>query len=90
MNEAIQLIIYILLLIAVAPVLGKYMAKVFTGEHHILKPVFGWLEKLVYRTTGIKSEEETNWKTYLFGLLLFNIFGLIFLFLLQMFRRICH
>jgi potassium-transporting ATPase potassium-binding subunit len=84
MNEAIQLILFMLLLVAVAPFLGKYMAKVFTDEKHMLKPVFGWLEKLVYWTTGIKSEEETNWKTYLFGVLLFNFFGLVLLFLLQM------
>jgi potassium-transporting ATPase potassium-binding subunit len=84
MNEAIQLIIFMIALIALAPLLGKYMAKVFMGEKHIMKPVFGWLEKLVYRTTGINSEEEMNWKTYMYGVLLFNLFGMLFLFLLQM------
>jgi len=84
MNEAIQLIIFMVVLIALAPLLGKFMAKVFMGENHFMKPVFGWLEKLVYKTTGIKSDEEMNWKTYMFGVLLFNLFGLVFLFLLQM------
>ena len=84
MNEAIQLIIFMVALIALAPLLGKFMAKVFMGENHFMKPVFGWLEKLVYKTTGIKSDEEMNWKTYMFGVLLFNLFGLVFLFLLQM------
>ncbi len=64
MNEAIQLIIFMLALIGLAPLLGKYMAKVFMGEKHFMKPVFGWLEKSVYRVSGIKSEEEMNWKTY--------------------------
>ena len=49
MNEAIQLILFMLALFVLAPLLGKYMAKVFMGEKHIMKPVFGWLEKLVYR-----------------------------------------
>jgi potassium-transporting ATPase potassium-binding subunit len=84
MNEAIQLILFVVLLVALSPLLGKLMARVFMGENHIMKLVFGWLEKLVYRTSGIKSDEETNWKTYTFGLLLFNFFGLVFLFLLQM------
>ncbi len=84
MNEAIQLILFMLVLVALAPFLGNYMAKVFMGEKHIMKPVFGWLEKLVYRISGIKSEEEMNWKTYMYGVLLFNLFGLVFLFLLQM------
>jgi K+-transporting ATPase ATPase A chain len=86
MNEAVQLIIFMVALIALAPLLGKFMAKVFMGENHFLKPVFGWLEKLVYKTTGIKSDEEMNWKTYMFGVLLFNLFGLVLLFLLQMFQ----
>jgi potassium-transporting ATPase potassium-binding subunit len=86
MNEAIQLIIFIVLLIILSPLLGKYMAKVFMGEKHIMKPVFGWLEKLVYRASGIRSEEEMNWKTYMYGVLLFNLFGFILLFLLQIFQ----
>jgi potassium-transporting ATPase potassium-binding subunit len=84
MNEAIQLILFMLALVALAPLLGKFMAKVFMGEKHIMKPVFGWLEKLVYRSTGINSSEEMDWKTYLYGVLLFNLFGMVFLFLLQM------
>lgn len=84
MNEAIQLILFMLALVALAPLLGKFMAKVFMGEKHIMKPVFGWLEKSVYRVSGIKSEEEMNWKTYLYGVLLFNLFGFVLLFLLQM------
>ena len=86
MNEAIQLTLFLVLLAVLSPLLGKYMAKVFMGEKHIMKPVFGWLEKLVYRLSGIKSEEEMNWKTYMYGVLLFNLFGFVFLFLLQMFQ----
>jgi K+-transporting ATPase ATPase A chain len=84
MNEAIQLIIFLLALIGLAPLLGKYMAKVFMGEQHFMKPVFGWLEKSAYRVSGIKSEEEMNWKTYTSDVLLFNLFGFVLLFLLQM------
>lgn len=84
MNDAIQLIIFLLVLIAIAPLIGKFMAKVFMGENHIMKPVFGWLEKMIYRFTGIDSNEESNWTTYLFGVLLFNLYGIVFLFLLQM------
>ncbi|HZY24971.1 MAG TPA: potassium-transporting ATPase subunit KdpA, partial [Bacteroidales bacterium] len=62
------------------------MAKVFMGEKHIMLPVFGWLEKSVYRLAGIKSDEEMNWKTYTYGVLLFNLFGFILLFLIQIFQ----
>ncbi|HEY5469391.1 MAG TPA: potassium-transporting ATPase subunit KdpA [Bacteroidales bacterium] len=86
MNEAIQLIIFMVLLIVLSPLLGKYMAKVFMGEKHFMKPVFGWLETSIYKVSGVKSEEEMNWKTYLYGVLLFNLFGMVVLFLLQMFQ----
>lgn len=86
MNEAIQLIIFLVLLILLAPLLGRFMAKVFMNEKHILKSVFGWLEKLVYRCAGVNSEEEMNWKTYLYAVLIFNFFGFLLLFLLQMFQ----
>lgn len=86
MNEAIQLILFLILLISLSPLLGKYMAKVFMGEKHMMNSVLGWLEKLVYRFSGIKSEEEMNWKTYLSGLLLFNLFGFVLLFLLQLYQ----
>jgi K+-transporting ATPase ATPase A chain len=86
MNEAIQIVLFMVALAVLSPLLGRYMAKVFMGEKHILKPVFGWLEKSVYRVSGVKSEEEMNWKTYLYGVLLFNLLGMVFLFLLQMFQ----
>ncbi len=83
MNEAIQILLYVTALIALAPILGKFMAKVFMNEKHFMKPVFGWLEKLIYRIIGVNCEEEMNWKTYTSGILLFNFFGMLFLFVLQ-------
>jgi potassium-transporting ATPase potassium-binding subunit len=86
MNEAIQLIIFLVLLIILSPLLGKYMARVFMGEKHVLTPVFGWLEKLVYRISGVKSNEEMNWKTYTYAVLLFNLLGFVLLFVIQIFQ----
>lgn len=62
------------------------MFRVFTGNNHFLLPVFGWIEKLAYKTTGVNPKEETNWKSYTFGLLMFNLTGFIFVFLLQLFQ----
>ncbi len=49
-------------------------------------PVFGWPEKMIYKITGINSNEETNWKLYTFGLLIFNLTGFVVVFLLQVFQ----
>ena len=47
-------------------------------------PVFGWLEKLTYKSAGINPGEETNWKSYTFSLLIFNLTGFVFVFLIQL------
>jgi K+-transporting ATPase ATPase A chain len=86
MSEAIQLILFMFTLVALAPLLGKYMSRVFMGESHIMKPVFGRLERLIYRLTGVNSKEEMNWKSYTYSLLLFNFLGFVLLFLLQVFQ----
>jgi K+-transporting ATPase ATPase A chain len=83
-HDLLQVILYFALLTGLTPVLGNFMYKVFTGEKHLLLPVFGWLEKLIYKFTGVKPENESNWKTYTFGLLMFNLAGLVFVFLIQM------
>jgi len=84
--DFIQVILFFSLLIGLPPILGNYMFKVFSGDKHIMKPVFGWLEKLTYRFIGTDPNEETNWKSYLFALLTFNFIGFIFLFLIQLFQ----
>jgi potassium-transporting ATPase potassium-binding subunit len=85
-HDFIQIILFFTLLIGLTPVLGNYMSKVFMGQKHFMLPVFGWLEKLTYKFSGINPDEETNWKSYTFGLLLFNLIGLVFVFLIQLFQ----
>lgn len=82
--EYFQILLFISLVIILTPVLGKFMYKVFAGEKHIMHPVFGWLEKLSYKIINVNPSEESNWKSYTLGLLLFNLVGIIFLFLIQM------
>jgi K+-transporting ATPase ATPase A chain len=82
-HDVIQILLFFALLIGLTPVLGKFMAKVFTGEKHFMQPIFGWLEKLTYKFIKVNPDEESNWKSYTFGMLLFNLIGLIFVFLIQ-------
>jgi K+-transporting ATPase ATPase A chain len=85
-QDFIQIILFITVLIGMTPILGNYMFKVFSGEKHLMAPVLGWLERLTYKSSGINPDEETNWKSYTFSLLIFNLVGFIFVFLLQLFQ----
>ncbi|MFA6483126.1 MAG: potassium-transporting ATPase subunit KdpA [Bacteroidales bacterium] len=84
--DIIQVVLFFVLLIAITPFMGNFMSRVFTGKKHVMLPVFGWLEKLTYRTTGVDPDEETNWKSYTFSLLMFNLIGFVFVFLIQLFQ----
>lgn len=84
--EILQVALLFALIIILTPFLGNYLSKVFTGAKHIMLPVFGRLEKLVYKVARIETEEETNWKSYTFGLLMFNLTGFLFLFLIQLYQ----
>ncbi|MCX6269010.1 MAG: potassium-transporting ATPase subunit KdpA [Bacteroidetes bacterium] len=85
-QDFIQIILYIAILLGLTPILGTYMDKVFTGKQHVMRPVFGWLERLTYRFVGVDPLEETNWKSYTFSLLMFNFIGFVFVFLIQRFQ----
>ena len=72
-TEYIAVAFTILLLIVTSLPLGRYMAKVFTGQRTILDPIFVPVERLVLRLTGVDPTEEQNWKQYSLSLLMSNV-----------------
>ncbi len=86
-NDYIQLFLFLFLLIALTPILGTYMAKVLGGEKNLLSPVFGNVEKLLYKAIGTDINQSMNWKKYAISLLVFNLVGFLFLFLLLMTQK---
>jgi K+-transporting ATPase ATPase A chain len=82
--DLIQMLLFFGLLIGFAAILGNYMSKVFSGSRHFMLPVLGWLERLTYKITGIRPDEEQDWRSYAFALILFNMTGFIFVFLIQL------
>ena len=77
--EIIQIVLFFGIGIALTPMLGKFMWRVFTGERTWLHPVFQPVEKLVYRVGGIDSSEEMSWKKYLWAVLIFSTVGFVVL-----------
>lgn len=79
----IQLIFYIVVLLALAKPLGSFMAKVYQGEHTFLDRVLSPVERFIYRLSGVKPDEDMNWKTYAVAMMLFNILGLLAVYAIQ-------
>ena len=82
-NGIFQLVFYVVVLLALAKPLGGYMARVYEGRRLALERVLGWLERLIYRAGGIRAGEETGWKTYAAAMLVFNLLGLLAVYLIQ-------
>jgi K+-transporting ATPase ATPase A chain len=79
-----QLLFYIAVLIAVSPLLGGFMARVWEGQPHLMSKLLGWLERLTYKLTGVDPQVGMGWKTYTWAFVWFNVVGFGVLFLLQM------
>ncbi len=82
-NDYVQLILYFGVLIFLTPPLGRFIAKVFEGEKTWLHKPFGWLEKLIYKISGIDPNAEMSAREYGLALMVFNIFGILIVFLFQ-------
>jgi len=94
--DVIQIVLFFGVLILLTPVLGKYMANVFSGDFStpIVKkkywnPIryFSGFEKVIYKLIGVKSNQQMTWKSYAVSLLIFNLAGFLFLFFLQIVQK---
>lgn len=86
--QLIELAFFVALLALLAPLLGKYMHMIFTGEKTFLHPLLEPLETLSYRIAKIDNKEEMVWTNYAKALFLFNFLGLATLFLILSFQHL--
>ena len=82
-NGLIQIGLYLVILIAAAKPLGAYMARAFEGKPVVLDCVLGPVERLIYRVSGVRPDDEMSWKVYTLAVLLFNAAGLLVVYALQ-------
>jgi len=78
----LQIGMYLAVLLALVKPLGWYMARVYQGEPIGLDHVLGPVERLIYRLSGVRQDEEMGWKGYAVAFLLFSLVDLLFLYAL--------
>ncbi|MHB8208674.1 potassium-transporting ATPase subunit KdpA [Mucilaginibacter sp.] len=84
-TEYIGIIFIYLATVALAIPLGKYIAKVFKGEHtwlDFMAPV----ERFIFKIAGIDPNREMNWKQHLKALLTINVIWLFYAFFCLLFQ----
>ncbi|HIK07957.1 MAG TPA: potassium-transporting ATPase subunit A [Trichormus sp. M33_DOE_039] len=81
----LQIALTLLIVIAITPLFGRYMARVYMGEITLLDPVLNPVERLIYALSGVRLQQEMTGKQYatavlysnlVMGILVFSIFML--------------
>jgi len=69
----LTIVLFAVVLTALALPLGGYMARVYTGGRVFLSPLLGGPERLLYRLLRVDPGREQDWKAYAKRLLLYLI-----------------
>ena len=79
----VQILLYCAIIVAITPVLGAYMTRVFNGEHTFLTPVLRPVELAIYKIAGVDERQEQHAVAYTVGMLLFHLGGLFIIYALM-------
>ena len=82
-SALLQIGLFLVVLVLLVKPLGWYMARVYEGQPCGLNRMLGWLERLFYRACGIDPAEEMPWTTYAKAMLVFNLLGIVAVYVLQ-------
>ncbi|HEY0344610.1 MAG TPA: potassium-transporting ATPase subunit KdpA, partial [Solirubrobacteraceae bacterium] len=78
----VQIAIFCAALVAVMPLLGGYMARVFQDERVFLTPVLGGVERVTYRLLRVDPQRGQDWKAYGTSLIVFSALSWLVLYLI--------
>lgn len=83
----IQIALTLLIVVAITPLFGRYLAKVFKEERTLLDPVLNSIESVLYSLIGVRSRENmTGWQ-YARAILYSNVVMGLLIFVIIMFQQ---
>ena len=78
----LTIVLFAVILTALAMPLGGYMAKVYTGKRVFLSPLFAGPERFLYRVLRVDPQRGQDWKSYAKSLIVFSLAGWLLLYLI--------
>jgi potassium-transporting ATPase potassium-binding subunit len=78
----LTIVLFAVILTALAVPLGSYMANVYTGKRVFLSPIFAGPERFLYRILRVDPERGQDWKSYAKSLLIFSLAGWLLLYII--------
>ncbi|HEU6438553.1 MAG TPA: potassium-transporting ATPase subunit KdpA [Nitratidesulfovibrio sp.] len=87
-RDYLQLALFLGILAAVSPPLGRYIHRVLEGGRTWLHPLLGPVERLIYTTAGIDPDRDHPWQRYAACLLGFTLAGFCLTFGVLLFQDV--
>ncbi|MBW4558528.1 MAG: potassium-transporting ATPase subunit A [Trichormus sp. ATA11-4-KO1] len=84
----LQIGLTLCIVIAITPVLGRYMARVFLGERTLLAPLMNPIERGFFVLAGVRPKDEMTGGQYIRSVLITNLFMGILVYSLIFFQRL--
>ncbi len=78
----VQIVVFLLVLTALVPLVGSYIAAVFRGDRVFLSPVLGPVERFAYRVLRVRPGEGQDWKAYARSIVVFSLVSWLALYLI--------
>src|ERR1700728_3640513 len=76
----LTIVLFAVILTALALPLGSYMAAVYSGRRVVLSPIFAGPERLLYKLLRVDPTHGQDWKAYAKSLIVFSLVGWLFLY----------
>ena len=77
LNGWIQILLFAVIIFVITKPLGIYMFRVFEGDKQPLPRLFGAMERLLYRLSGVDPKEQQDWKQYTLAVVIFSAITLL-------------
>ncbi|HVQ54200.1 MAG TPA: potassium-transporting ATPase subunit KdpA, partial [Thermoanaerobaculia bacterium] len=82
-RSVLEIIVYLAIVIALTPILGAYMKRVFAGERTWLDPVLRPVERGIYKVCGVDASRDQGWVEWTVTMLIVNAASLVVLYAMQ-------
>jgi potassium-transporting ATPase potassium-binding subunit len=82
-NQVLKLLIYFGVIVALTPILGGYMKRVFAGERTLLDPILRPMERGIYKLCRLDADKDQSWIEWTIVMLVVNAASLVLLYAFQ-------
>src|SRR5512134_1121978 len=83
----LQIVVFLAIVLAVTPPVGRYLTWVFSEERTALDRIFGPAERLLYRLTRVDADRRMDWREYAGSVLCFSGVTMLTLYALMRLQR---